>query len=142
MNKNIGFLQGDCLELLKGFSDNTVDLIITSPPYAMQRKDSYGGIPEEEYVEWFLERAKEFKRVLKENGSFVLNIREHCAKGERSDYVLRLILALKNELGFKWIEEYIWHKKGAMPGKISTRFRNVWERVLHFSPSTKAKILP
>ena len=136
------FVTGDCLNLFGGMRENSVDLIITSPPYAMQRKDTYGGISEEEYVEWFLERAAYFKRALKEDGSFILNIREHCEDGERSDYVLRLILALKNQLGFKWIDEYIWDKKGAMPIKVKTRFRNVWERVLHFSPSITPKFYP
>ena len=67
---------GDSKEELKKIKSNTVDLIITSPPYADQRKDTYGGIPHEKYVEWFLPISKQLLRVLKPSGTFVLNIKE------------------------------------------------------------------
>ncbi len=66
-------LLGDCLDVLKGVPDATVDLILTSPPYADQRKNAYGGIQPDHYVEWFMPRAEEFRRVLKPTGSFILN---------------------------------------------------------------------
>ena len=63
-------LQGDCLEVLKKqASDNSIDLIITSPPYADRRVHTYGGVKPEKYVEWFLPRSEEFLRVLKPNST-------------------------------------------------------------------------
>lgn len=73
--------QGDCLDVLRTFHDNTFDLIFTSPPYADRRKNTYGGIKPEHYVEWFLPRSAEFLRVLKPTGTFILNIKENrCNK--------------------------------------------------------------
>jgi DNA modification methylase len=114
-------LCGDCLDVLKRMPDRTIDLIITSPPYADQRKKTYGGIHPDKYVEWFLERSSEFLRVLKPTGSFVLNIKERVHNGERHVYVLELILALRKQ-GWLWTEEYIWHKKNCHPGKGPTDF--------------------
>jgi len=71
-------------------------------------------------------------RILKPTGSFVLNIKEKVVRGERSTYVLELILALRKQ-GWLWTEEYIWHKKSSMPGKWPNRFRDSWERLLHFT---------
>jgi len=69
---------GDCIDVLKKVPDGSVNLIVTSPPYGAQRKDTYGGIQPDQYVDWFLPRAAEFKRVLTADGSFVLNIKEHA----------------------------------------------------------------
>jgi len=133
-------LQGDCLEVLKKqASDNSIDLIITSPPYADRRAHTYGGVKPEQYVDWFLPRSKEFLRVLKPAGSFVLNIKEKAENGERHTYVLELILALRKQ-GWFWTEEYIWHKKNCYPGKWPNRFRDSWERCLHFTKSRKFKM--
>ncbi|MAK71111.1 MAG: site-specific DNA-methyltransferase [Idiomarina sp.] len=123
---------GDSQQLLKSLPDNSVDLIITSPPYANQRSKSYGGIKASDYVEWFIPIAEQLKRVLSPDGSFVLNIKEHVEKGERHTYVLELILALK-KMGWRWTEEYMWHKKNAFPGKWPNRFRDSFERCLHFN---------
>ena len=117
---------GDCKDVLKGYPDEHFDLIVTSPPYADQRTKTYGGIKADEYVDWFLERSSEFLRTLKPTGSFVLNIKERVIDGERSTYVIELILALR-EQGWLWTEEYIWHKKNCFPGKWSNRFRDAWE---------------
>lgn len=125
-------INGDCLEMLKLLPDNSVDLIITSPPYADQRKSTYGGVKPEQYVEWFLPIAQQLLRVLKQSGSFVLNIKEKVVNGERHTYVLELILALKKQ-GWLWTEEYVWHKKNSFPGKWPNRFRDGWERCLHFN---------
>jgi DNA modification methylase len=75
-------LLGDCAEQLKKIEDNSVDLIFTSPPYADQRKNTYGGIHPDEYVQWFLPIANELLRVLKPTGTFVLNIKEKVMNGE------------------------------------------------------------
>lgn len=123
---------GDCKEVLKKLPDNSVDLIFTSPPYADQRKNTYGGIRPDEYVKWFMPITEELLRVLKPTGSFVLNIKEKVVEGERSTYVLELILEMRKQ-GWFWTEEFIWHKKNCYPGKWPNRFRDSWERLLQFN---------
>lgn len=132
-------LQGDCLDILRQYPDGQFDLIITSPPYADSRHKTYGGIHPDHYVKWFLPRAQELLRVLKPSGSFVINIKEKVVDGERHTYVLDLIIALR-KLGWLWTEEYIWHKKNCYPGKWPNRFRDAWERCLHFTRSRKFKM--
>lgn len=127
---------GDAAEVLKDIESDTVDLIITSPPYADQRKKSYGGIHPDKYVDWFLPISQELLRVLKPSGSFVLNIKEKVVKGERSTYVLELILEMRKQ-GWLWTEEFIWHKKNSFPGKWPNRFRDSWERLLQFNKDKK-----
>ena len=123
---------GDCNEILKELPDNSIDLIFTSPPYADQRKNNYGGILPNKYVEWFLPIAYELLRVLKPTGTFILNIKEKVVDGERSTYVLEMILEMRKQ-GWLWTEEFIWHKKNCYPGKWPNRFRDAWERLLQFN---------
>ncbi len=123
---------GDCRNELKKLPDDSIDLIFTSPPYADQRKTTYGGIPPNKYVDWFLPISEQLLRVLKPTGSFVLNIKERVVKGERSTYVMELIIEMRKQ-GWLWTEEYIWHKKNSYPGKWPNRFRDSWERLLHFN---------
>ncbi len=125
-------LLGDSSEILKTFDENTIDLIVTSPPYADRRKNTYGGIKPEKYVEWFLPISGQLLRVLRPTGTFILNIKEKAENGERSTYVLELILALRKQ-GWLWTEEFIWHKKNSYPGKWPNRFRDSWERLLQFN---------
>lgn len=133
-------LQGDCAELIPvSVPTESVDLIFTSPPYADRRKNNYGGVPPDKYVDWFLPRAAAFKFCLKPEGSFVLNIKEKAINGERHTYVLELILALR-EQGWRWVDEYCWHKKNCYPGKWPNRFRDSWERLLHFTLSKDFKM--
>lgn len=129
-------IQGDCLEILKDMPSNVIDLIVTSPPYADSRKSTYGGAHPNTYVKWFLPIAAELKRVLKDEGSFILNIKEKVVDGERHTYVLELILELRKQ-GWLWTEEYIWHKKNCPPGKWPNRFRDAWERCLQFNKQKK-----
>ena len=91
-------LQGDCLEVLRHeVQPQSVDLIFTSPPYADQRRDNYGGIHPNDYVDWFLPRTEALKACLKPSGSFVLNIKEKAMNGERHTYVLELIIAMRKQ---------------------------------------------
>ena len=129
-------LEGDSKEVLKTLTDNSIDLIVTSPPYADRRKKTYGGISPEHYVEWFLPISKELLRVLKPDGTFILNIKEKAENGERNTYVIELILALRKQ-GWLWTEEFIWHKKNSYPGKWPNRFRDAWERLLQFNKTKK-----
>lgn len=123
---------GDCEEVLRDFPDDCVDLIFTSPPYADCRKNTYGGIHPDQYVEWFLPKSDQFLRVLKPSGTFVLNIKEKAVKGQRHTFVIELILRMK-EQGWLWTEEFVWHKKNCYPGKWPNRFRDAWERCLQFN---------
>jgi DNA modification methylase len=130
---------GDCLDILSEYPDNTFDLIVTSPPYADKRKNTYGGAAPNKYVAWFLPRSEQFLRVLKPTGTFILNIKEKAENGERHTFVLELILELRKQ-GWLWTEEFIWHKKNCYPGKWPNRFRDAWERCLQFNKTRHFKM--
>jgi len=127
---------GDAGEILKKIESNSIDLIFTSPPYADSRKNTYGGIHPDKYVEWFLPFSEELLRVLKPTGTFVLNIKEKVVNGERHTYVMDLIKEMRIQ-GWLWTEEFIWHKKNSYPGKWPNRFRDSWERLLQFNKGKK-----
>ena len=129
-------IKGDCREELKKLKDDSIDLIFTSPPYADRRKNTYGGIHPDKYVEWFLPISRELLRVLRPTGTFILNIKEKTIDGERHTYVIELILEMRKQ-GWIWTEEFIWHKKNCYPGKWPNRFRDAWERLLQFNKSKK-----
>ncbi len=133
---NTKIILGDCREVLKDLDENSIDLILTSPPYADSRNGTYGGIKPDHYVEWFLPISKELLRVLKHSGTFILNIKEKVVNGERHTYVLELILEMRKQ-GWLWTEEFMWHKKNCYPGKWPNRFRDSWERLLQFNKSRK-----
>jgi len=125
-------IAGDCREVLSELPAKSADLIVTSPPYGSRRKNSYGGIHPDHYVEWFLPISLELKRVLKDTGSFILNIKENVEKGERHTYVIELVLQMRMQ-GWLWTEDYVWHKKNCYPGKWPNRFRDAWEHCFHFT---------
>ena len=129
-------LLGDCEEVLKEVPDGSVDLIFTSPPYADQRRQTYGGIRPDDYVDWFMPKADQFFRVLKPTGTFVLNIKERVVDGERHTYVMELILEMRRR-GWLWTEEFMWHKRNSHPGKWPNRFRDNWERLIQFNKHRK-----
>jgi len=133
---NTKIILGDCREVLKDLDENSIDLIVTSPPYADSRNGSYGGIKPDHYVKWFLPISKELLRVLKPDGTFILNIKEKVVNGERHTYVIELILEMRKQ-GWLWTEEFMWHKKNCYPGKWPNRFRDSWERLLQFNKSKK-----
>ncbi len=136
MEVRTDIILGDSKIELKNIPDNSIDLIITSPPYADQRKGTYGGRHPDNYVQWFLPISKELLRVLKTTGTFILNIKEKVVEGERSTYVMELILEMRKQ-GWLWTEEFIWHKKNCYPGKWPNRFRDAWERLLQFNKHKK-----
>lgn len=137
---NSKVILGDSRKELITLPADSVDLIVTSPPYADQRKTTYGGVSPDEYVKWFLPISAELLRVLKPTGTFILNIKERVKDGERHTYVLELILEMRKQ-GWLWTEEFIWHKKNSYPGKWSNRFRDSWERLLQFNKNRKFKML-
>jgi len=133
---------GDCIDRLSDkllFPDNSIDLIVTSPPYSDRRKSNYGGVHPDKYVEWFIPIAQQLHRVLKPTGSFILNIKESVRNGERETYVLELILEMRKK-GWLWTEEYCWYKKNSYPGKWPNRFRDSWERCIHFTKNKRFKM--
>lgn len=127
---------GDCEKILKDFPTNSIDFIITSPPYSDSRKNTYGGIHPAKYVDWFLPKSKVFFNILKNDGTFILNIKERVFSGERHTYVIELILEMRKQ-GWLWTEEFIWYKKNCHPGKWPNRFRDSWERCLQFNKNKK-----
>ena len=108
----------DCLEVLQTIPKASIDLVITSPPFALRRKKSYGNVSAEKYCEWFWPYAKEIARVLKRNGSFVLDIGGSWNKGEptRTLYHFDLLLRLCNGQGpFRLAQEFYWYNPAKMP---------------------------
>lgn len=120
---------GDCADVMAALPAESVDSIVTSPPYAMQRKSTYGGIPEAEYPAWTVAWMAEARRILKPTGSVIINISPHIKNGNLSDYVLRTRLALRDD---GWIEpdELVWHKTDAMPTGARNKPRRAWEHLL------------
>ena len=139
MKDKIILMKGDCLSRMKEVDTGSVDIIITSPPYADRRSGCYEGMSSTKYVDWFIPIAIELKRVLKPSGSFFLNIKPHTNNGERDLYVFELVVALKREVGFLFVDEFCWTKNG-FPGSLKGRFKNAFEPVYHFSISNPSNI--
>ena len=139
MDDRISLYLGDALEVLQTFDSDSIDLIVTSPPYADSRANTYGGVKPDLYNEWFLPISRELLRVLKPTGTFILNIKEKVVDGERHTYVIELILNMRQQ-GWLWTEEFIWHKKNSYPGKWPNRFRDSWERLLQFNKNRYFKM--
>lgn len=127
---------GDCVNLAKELVDDSVQLVVCSPPYAMQRKSTYGGIPEKEYPEWTVKWLENLRPKIKEHGSVFMVIRPHLYKGQLSDYELRTRLSLR-QAGWIEAETLIWHKPDAPPLGSILRPRRTWEYILWFSKSRK-----
>jgi len=110
---------GDAIELVKHLSDASVDLIVTSPPFALTRKKEYGNVDPEEYVTWFEPFSNEFWRVLKNDGSFVLHLGGSWNRGEptKSLYTYDLLVALcsKYQRTFKLAQDFYWYNPAKLP---------------------------
>jgi len=111
---------GDSLELLKRLPDECVDLTITSPPFALLRQQAYGNKDQSEYVEWLCKFGTEVRRVLRETGSFVLDLGGAYQRGVpvRSLYQYRVLLKMCDEVGFYLAEEFFWHNPAKLPSPI------------------------
>ena len=111
---------GDALELLKGLEDESVNLVITSPPFALQRKKEYGNKDEHEYVDWLAQFATLVLKKLKHDGSFVLDLGGAYQKGvpTRSLYNFRVPIRLCDELGFFLAEDFYWYNPAKLPSPI------------------------
>lgn len=111
---------GDSLDLLKEIPDNSIDLVMTSPPFALRRQKTYGNVEETEYVEWITPFGKEVFRVLKESGSFVLDLGGAYRSGmpSRSLYNFRVLLSFCDEIGFHLAEDFYWFNPAKLPSPI------------------------
>jgi site-specific DNA-methyltransferase (cytosine-N4-specific) len=111
---------GDANELLAELPDESVNLVITSPPFALQRQKEYGNRAEEEYVEWLLSFEPQLKRVLKNDGSFVLDLGGAYQKGRptRSLYNYKVLLRMCEERGWHLAQEFFWYNPAKLPSPI------------------------
>ena len=141
MEKQINYkiIKGDCFELIKNQPDNSVDLIITSPPYSdiVNYGKKVSTKKPDDYVDWILPLFKEIYRVLKPSGSFILNINDKCEGGYRNTYIYDLISRNNKETQLKLYDTYIWYKPNAMPNGSNKRFRNATEFIFHFCKDAK-----
>lgn len=111
---------GDSLKLLAELEDNSVDLVMTSPPFALLRKKTYGNVEEAEYVDWIKPFGIEVLRVLKDTGSFVLDLGGSYRSGvpSRSLYNFRVLLAFCDDIGFHLAEDFYWFNPAKLPSPI------------------------
>lgn len=111
---------GDSLELLKTLGEGTVNLVVTSPPFALLREKTYGNEAQDDYVEWLLKFCREVRRVLTDDGSFVLDLGGAYQRGvpSRSLYQWRVLLRCVDELQFHLAEEVYWHNPSKLPSPI------------------------
>lgn len=111
---------GDSLELLRQIPEDCVDLVITSPPFALLRQKAYGNKDQAEYVDWLCRFGAEVRRVVRETGSFVLDLGGAYQRGVpvRSLYQYRVLLKMCDEVGFYLAEEFFWHNPAKLPSPI------------------------
>lgn len=121
----------DARHVLQHFQ-GSIDLIVTSPPYADARKKHYDSTHPDNFSNWLSTFHKTFWNCLKEDGSLVINIKDKIVDGVRHRYAWRTIDALA-QLGWKCIDDYIWHKPNPMPGYWPTRLRDGWEYCFHLA---------
>jgi site-specific DNA-methyltransferase (cytosine-N4-specific) len=108
---------GDALQLIKHLNDKSVNLIITSPPFALKRKKEYGNVEPKEYVSWFSGFADEFRRVLRDDGSLVIHIGDSWNEGQptKSLYAYKLLLDLCEKKEFRLAQDFYWHNPAKLP---------------------------
>ena len=111
---------GDAHHLLSRLDDDTIDLALVSPPFALQRQKAYGNEDQDTYVDWLLGFCQEVRRVLRPSGSFVLDLGGAYRKGRpvRSLYNYRVLLRLCDELDFRLAEEFFWYNPAKLPSPI------------------------
>jgi site-specific DNA-methyltransferase (cytosine-N4-specific) len=119
---------GDSLNIMKNLPKDSVNLIITSPPFALQRKKKYGNVDADDYVEWFIPFAKEFKRILKPKGSLVIHIGGSWIKGKpaKSIYQYELLVTMCKDLGFYLAQDLYWFNTAKLPGPAQWVTVNRW----------------
>jgi DNA modification methylase len=141
---------GDCRDrdvVLRLFAGARANLVVTSPPYASQRQyDASSGfvpIPPEKYSDWFRTVADNIAAVLAPDGSYFLNLKEHAEDGERSLYVMDLVIAHKRQWGWRFVDTFCWRKTdNGVPGGWPNRLKNAWEPVFHFCRQPQIRFRP
>ena len=141
---------GDSLDLgvvHKLLAGAGVNVAITSPPYATQREydpsSGFKPIPPDQYVDWYCDVAANIAAILADDGSYLLNIKEHADEGERSLYVKDLVIAHRRQWGWRFVDEFCWRKTdNGVPGGWGNRFKNAWEPVFHFCKQQEIKFRP
>ena len=113
-------IQTKAEDYLPQLDDNSIDLLVTSPPFAPLRQKAYGNLDQAEYVDWLVSFGPEIRRVLKESGSFVLDLGGAYQRGVpcRSLYNFRVLIRLCDEIGFYLAEEFYWHNPAKLPSPI------------------------
>lgn len=108
---------GNTLDLMSSIPNESVNLIMTSPPFGLVRKKDYGNVDAEKYLEWFSQFANEFKRILRKDGSFVIDIGGSWIPGQpiRSLYHYELLIMLCKEFGFHLAQEFFWWNPSKLP---------------------------
>jgi DNA modification methylase len=108
---------GNSLEIMSKIKDKSINLILTSPPFGLVRKKEYGNVDAENYIEWFKPFGKQFKRILKDNGSLVIDIGGAWIPGQptRSLYHYELLIMLCKEMGFHLAQEFFWWNPSKLP---------------------------
>jgi len=134
-----GVTWGDSSSWLPKLATSSIDLFFTSPPYADAR--AYSRIHPDRYVEWFLPFARAMYEATSDTGSLIINIKKRVAKsgplkGQRHPYVYQLVIALQN-MGWRWLDTYIWAKPNAVPGRFGPRTKDAYEYVYHFARGAK-----
>ncbi len=132
MMNQITILCGDAKEVLKKYPDEYFNLIVTSPPYADARKKHYKSIKPDEYADFIESFHEQLWRVLADDGSFVLNLKDKIVNGVRSRHVWHSIERLSSR-GWLCIDDYLWYKPNAMPGYWGNRLRDEWEYCFHMT---------
>jgi DNA modification methylase len=130
---------GDSRQVLKSFPDGYFNLIITSPPYADARKKHYDSISTDDFPKFLSSFHKQFYRVLSNDGSFVLNIKDKVINGVRNRYVWKTMMVLDKK-GWLSVDDYLWIKPNAMPGYWPNRLRDEWEYCFHLTKNKKFRM--
>lgn len=131
---------GNCSNLIENLPANSIDLIVTSPPYAEKRKGVYGGIPADEYADWLFDISVKMMNVLKPSGSLIINIKEGTVNGQKETYVLEYILKMAKQ--YRWSESFIWNKPNPFPTGSPKRLKDAWEWCLHFTKTPDFQFFP
>lgn len=143
-------LCGDCRDfndVEKLLNGTKINVAVTSPPYASQRKyDETSGfkpIPPDDYVEWYRDVASNIMAHLASDGSYFCNIKEHCEDGQRHLYVTDLLRAHVRDWGWMWVDTFCWRNtRNGAPGSWSNRFKNAWEPIYQYCVSSSIKFNP
>jgi DNA modification methylase len=131
----------------KLFEGRKANVVVTSPPYATQREydpaSGFRPVAPDDYVDWFRDVAANIATVLANDGSYVLNIKEHAEDGQRNLYVKDLFIAHVRQWGWRFVDEFCWRKTdNGVPGGWNNRFKNAWEPIAHFSRGEAIKFHP